>query len=186
MPPRVSKRRGNSFTVASTFNSFPLTTSYTFLIYPPPPLKMSADLKRVRASQDDGQNSPVPKKRALMAGGSGSLIAQGASEEESGLEDWMKIVEVSSRLPYHLSRLRNVLWVIICPQIIYWRSVMNPGPIRVSHWSSDQSSSIVRHDSGQLDAPINFVPAYITDGADSSDQTQRSNLSTNVRISTLI
>lgn len=57
---------------------------------------MSADLKRVRAKQDEGYLSPVSKKRALAGGAGPSGVGSGqAEEEEGGMEDWMKVVEVS-------------------------------------------------------------------------------------------
>jgi hypothetical protein len=55
---------------------------------------MSADLKRVRASQDEGNSTPASKRRALTPSGSGGMVAQ-AAEDEGGMEDWMRVVEVS-------------------------------------------------------------------------------------------
>lgn len=58
---------------------------------------MSADLKRVRAAQDEGISSPASKKRALVASGSGSISVQGP-DEDAGMEDWMKVVEVGLQI----------------------------------------------------------------------------------------
>lgn len=48
---------------------------------------MSVDLKRVRETHEDAI-SPASKKRAL--GGASPKV----EAEESGLEDWMRVVEV--------------------------------------------------------------------------------------------
>jgi hypothetical protein len=69
---------------------------------------MSADLKRVRAKQDEGYSSPVSKKRALAGGAGPSGVGGGqAEEEDGGMEDWMKVVEVSGGCYYSASDTRQ-------------------------------------------------------------------------------
>lgn len=56
---------------------------------------MSVDLKRVRETHDD--HSSPNKKRAIVGSGGQSPSRGVVKDEEGGIEDWMKVVEVSSR-----------------------------------------------------------------------------------------
>lgn len=60
---------------------------------------MNADLKRLRGNQEDG--SPGPSKRRALGQTTSS------DDNQDGMEDWVKVVEVSRCRPVLVRALRE-------------------------------------------------------------------------------